>query len=413
MKEKLNEIRQKYNINIPAFTVGLSFIWLLLGNMPFLESIQYNIVFVNLLLLLLSFLFLKDFKTFNKLNKSLALMLLWYIISAFATHTLSNKHTWFTIILSILAFMMADTFNANCKRILWKSIFISINTITILSFIGYLIIRFTDLEHSEIYTISYSLGNVLQGNRLYGVLNSPNTLGPLAAISFLLSIYYIHNNPSIKNIIINCALIIINLFVLKLTGCRSALVALIVSAVCILVFSIKKDRKKKFIIIISLCLLAGILLVSKLPLLSKLTQRDWETGSGRTALYKSALVLIKDSPLFGYGSLSNYYELCQQISIPMDRAGSHNSYLDMAVTYGLPALVFCLIAIISVVIKLLKNYFAYVDFYKEDIIDEVVLLTFILVYCLFENIVTICPIQVLFIMEIFSLSSKLDKCNCK
>jgi O-antigen ligase len=74
----------------------------------------------------------------------------------------------------------------------------------------------------------------------------------------------------------------------------------------------------------------------------------------RVVLWKSSLEIIRDNPIFGIGNnIKKYFD--QYIDVPVSsKAHSHNSYLTLAVYYGVPALLI-LMAILGMLLYRFYN----------------------------------------------------------
>lgn len=403
----MNRVLQKYRDNYLEITIFISFLWMSLAYIPFFAPISDWLLMVDLILFLPGFILNRDYLKLAGMSKIYMALLLWSVLSLIVTKSLNNVVVWDTIILSFAFYLFFNFSSEAIKKRVIYSIFVIINIVSLLSLLLYFVVIFTDLEHSSIYRVSYSLGNVFQSGRLCGVLISFNILGPMAAIACLLSYFYILSAKGNKKIMItNIILFTLNMVVCYLTKCRSAIVATGVVIYAIILFSIPpKNRKNWFIVFMGIGIVLLITFILSLPMLSNLTGRDWVTGSGRTPIYEQVIYLSTHvKPIFGFGSNENIsnYSLANNF-ILHNYAGSHNMYLEVAILFGIPAMVIYIASLLVVVINTLRCFLKGADMYKTNIILPFLMLIFMIVFELFEHhgLFRLTPMMAFFLMAFF------------
>lgn len=403
----MDNIVSKYEAAYLELIVTVSFLWMVFSYIPFFGPYKDWILLIEILLFTPYFFTNKNYIKLLGMNRFYLLLLGCSVLSIFVTNSLTNWTVWETVLFSGIFYLLSIYPSEKIKKNIIRNFFIITNIVTMLSLIAYWLILFTDVENSSNYTIAYSFGNVFQGQRLVGLMASPNILGPVAFVACLFSFFYIYNaNGNKKKIIVNLILIILNLYICYLTKCRSALVGAAVVIYLLFLFSIPfKNRKVWFVVFISVGIVLGIVLVLSLPLLSKLTNRDWVTGSGRTPIYKQVIYLSTQvKPLLGFGSKSHINDLSLSYDyILHDFSGAHNMYLEIAILFGIPAMLFYIAALISVIVNVIKCFFNDANMYKTNILLPFSILTFLIVFELFEHhgLFRLSPIIGFFLLSFF------------
>ncbi|MEI7741002.1 MAG: O-antigen ligase family protein [bacterium] len=234
--------------------------------------------------------------------------------------------------------------------------------------------------------------------RIFSTLTNPTYLGLYALLHiFIVILVYVKETDLRLRIL--CALTVIaNLAALILTGSRGPLVALIISAlVLVIAYPIISGfgRKKMAICCFAIAIisLAFIALASKTLLFSRIA------GSGfaedRITVWKIALDGIKSKPISGYG-IGNFDAVFNRLCAPGEKSvndfwytDSHNIFLDILVAGG----AFSLLAYLALLFVIITSL---VKIYKTQILEKKK--TALVILCIFLAYL----IQGLFLFEIAS-----------
>ncbi|KAF0125108.1 MAG: O-antigen polymerase [Elusimicrobia bacterium] len=115
-----------------------------------------------------------------------------------------------------------------------------------------------------------------------------------------------------------------------LTGSFGALLALIAAAAVMALIRLRKSGDRRMMVVLGALSLAAVL---------ALTQSDFMSADARLQWWRSALSMIKESPLLGWGH-SSYTWLAPLYKAPAAAEASiyaHNYYLEFAAENGIPA----------------------------------------------------------------------------
>lgn len=178
----------------------------------------------------------------------------------------------------------------------------------------------------------------------------------------------------------------LNLFVLYLTGSRFAWLALGLSLI-ILAIMLKKTNLLVTTIIV--CILLVVLLFFDIPVIPRIA-KDGITLERRGLIYQSALIMARDTWLFGVGPLGyqhewpNYIEHFKEVygNVTMNRLGisaphTHNLFLEALVSYGLIGTTLFLLYFINI-FKELKTMYQLKQFkYHFSLIITFIIATFL------------------------------------
>lgn len=415
----MQNIFSKYNLlSIPLI---ISFFLLTLCYIPFSSFIGNYAVYIELVLLIPFIIRFRNYKLFLKIDFFFVLGITLSFCSLIINRSLLSVQFCFTLLLGVISFLFAETASEASKRSVTLSVYILTNLVTLISGIAYIIVKTTNLVTSPNPMISSSFTNVLCcGGRLSGITFNPNMLGPSCMLSCIMAVFYIKENlQNRKIVVLHTTLCIINLYLQFLTDCRASLVAALLVTIIFVLFSIKKHRKTILLISFFLFLVILVCLPFELNMLTKLTGRDWSTGSGRTLAFKEAFELIKQNPLFGYGTVSNYRQTAEleNLNIIANLAGSHNLYIEIALLYGIPVLICFILSICITFWKVLKSYIQNEDMFISNLAQPCLIVMFILVTGLFEHhgLFRLTPPMFFLVFAFFSLRKNLiksDKDHC-
>ena len=214
-------------------------------------------------------------------------------------------------------------------------------------------------------------------SRYMGVFFNPNEFSIVMVIGFALILFVMRKS------FINYLFLILFLFVIVLSGSRSAIIGLII-AMSIYVYHYKSKNITSVLFII-FSLIVFSLFTGQNNAILRLFESDLFINRKYEYLY--AIDTFLQKPLFGHG-LKNYayidFSLIQFDDVQID-FGAHNGYLSILVQYGL---IFTIL-FMSILVYFLRSVFKpKIDFFGENIL-RTKFFYFILIYTLvngmFEN----------------------------
>jgi len=211
--------------------------------------------------------------------------------------------------------------------------------------------------------IQVGKARMLKGLRAAGIFGGPNQFAAYIAmfIPFIISMFLHYKRSDLRTMLI--VLMVFSFFCLFLTGSRGGMVAAFVGINSIIFFS-RKTKSISFIIkLVSTWLIVIVLLLGSLYLLPEIVRQslkaniieraideevkeDFRTDytSGRTDLWKKALVIFIENPIIGSG-----WHTYQRIV----RMNTHNDYLlilSETGIFGLTSLLFIFYRLFSSVV---------------------------------------------------------------
>jgi exopolysaccharide production protein ExoQ len=197
-----------------------------------------------------------------------------------------------------------------------------------------------------VYFADPSLGRMhewnVQGTRLAGITGTANAIGYISAMCLLALYYYRDYLPKVTWTY--WAFIVINLAALIMSNSRTSMIAMILS-ICAAAM-MKPSPARMMIFFFTIC--AGILfmaLVDYDSLFSMLARsgdaNEITSGTGRTAIWSTALNLIAEKPWFGWGYAATNTILPEQKSVVGFVAShTHNAVLQILFSVGVVGLFF-------------------------------------------------------------------------
>lgn len=165
-------------------------------------------------------------------------------------------------------------------------------------------------------------------DRVHAGFYNANYYAMMIEFIVLICFYKILQTKSKKFIVLYSICIICNMFVLYLTGCRSALVPFIFSVPLLLLFH---KRFKLFASAIGLVSAAGIMILSKPSLLQRVAYIG-EDFLKRQRIWETAMKGIAAHPLLGEGPLTYFHIYKLYNGHPTQHA--HSIYLDPFLSHG-------------------------------------------------------------------------------
>lgn len=215
-----------------------------------------------------------------------------------------------------------------------------------------------------VFSLSYFDKNLFEG-RIDSLLGNPNVLALYILLMFpvLVSLFW-NNKSSIEKIGLSILLLFV-VFVLMLTGSRTAFIIFVVNLAVFAFFYFKK-RKMNFLKIAIVCVLAVLILFTFFRAIPRqirerylFANRHLISGDTRLSIWHDTIPVVMKRPFFGFGhdqfadafkSNSNS-ALLKEASV-VDRA--HNYLLDVLVERGLFGIIGMFLLIGYVLFKTLK-----------------------------------------------------------
>ncbi|MGA1840019.1 MAG: O-antigen ligase family protein [bacterium] len=316
---------------------------------PRLPRLFIQIMAMMLLLITLLYCLRKDKHKqsyYNLIINSLDILVISFVIlSAFSTFMVSyghNAQSCFLLVVSfaIFYFHISGYFSIkNIEKLLWALIGLGI----LESAIGFYQAFF--LSHTRITGTFY---------------NSNHLASFLACLSMFLFARMIFNRPFRKKYVLKIIIILFLVSALFLTRSRGGILALIGGGIGF----IPLINKKKIAFSFMIAALVLLLLIPN-PVINRLKQVQINDvyAYSRFSMWKSALSMLRDHPLFGIG-IGNFEFYSYRYAFPVEKAWAryarvaryaHNELLHLGAEMGIPGILFFLAAIFTVFIKDFKK----------------------------------------------------------
>ena len=298
-------------------------------------------------------------------------MFLLIFISCFmAPHPVYALASLFSIIALFMTLFTASTLLRE-EQILYY-VFVVISLISFISIIAY----FVNPEYARLG--EWQDGEFAPGNRLSGITGNPNSMGLMAAFSLILGYYYRKN---FANVSLPVYILCVSLCALALimSNSRTSLAAMLVALTS--GYFLQWTKHKIVAACFMFCgLVIFLLLVDLETIMSMLSRsgdaREITTATGRTHIWETSIDLIGQKPLLGWGFTSTK-EILPEHAHEIGHApqSTHNLYLQMLFTMGIPGLIFFMMMCV------IKFYYAmrFQDYFK------VTILIFLLLHGLTES----------------------------
>lgn len=357
-------------------------------SVTFLKEIPHLTTIFSLFMVLLSFvyfcLFIKEGYYFNisKLRYLLGFLLILQL-SSFVVSTNYILDFIKLVFNFIFFFIISITVSKNKNDInkIFKFLVGIISPIVIISLLTYY------------FRISFTINNNLYGRieeydtstkTLLGVTVNINTLGILCVFLIIAAFHLIASEKlnTTKKVYLY-SMIFVGGVTLIHTQARGAFVFLASYAFIMIILSVKK-RINKIVVVLLGIVIPLLLLVKLIP------NMDIEKFStGRTLLWKVAIDVIKNNPLFGVGTTA-YVDVVKGTSNlvlnGIEAGGLHNIYIQIATANGIIALITFVIFILLSLLKFIRNI-NLVDSPKNYVVNKSLfsLIVSILILNLFES----------------------------
>ncbi len=318
----------------------------------------------------------------NKLNVLLilygAVCILTTICSSSVFTSLFGAHSRFLGLFTIINLLLLPFFIFNYfkdKEAIRKLFILSLITSSLLAIYGI-------LQHFNIWQEQFNW-NQNPADRVFGTIGHGNHFGSYLAMNFILGIFVIKEIAVKWGKILLSLGLTLHLVTIFLTASRGAVIALLLALIIIGgSLMISKIRNKEFnytkwlapAFVITAILISSVVIfrddIKKIPLVERTGATIENIAEGkipdRVSWWLSALEMLKDRPLIGYG-LSTYRDIYSQYrrldyvtleegdqEVHITPEAAHNEYLNIAATQGIIGLV-SFFAIIFFVFSKIRN----------------------------------------------------------
>ena len=248
------------------------------------------------------------------------------------------------IVLFFLAYNVSVMKPQNINKIIsnWMFPISLISVIGLLQYLGLNLVPFSN--------------NILDVSKSYSTIGNSNHLGTFLLMPLPFAVYFFFQHLNVKSVIY----LILIYGTLLTTLCRGAWIGLF-AGFFLWVFYYKDQKKKRLILFTLILIIVTIIL---LPLnnwglvnqamsfsdeAELALEGDGEAGSGRFYIWQNATKALPDSLLLGTGPDTLVYIYPEGYKEFYSFNKAHNIYLEIAVTMGIPALIFYLWFIIAIV----------------------------------------------------------------
>jgi O-antigen ligase len=191
--------------------------------------------------------------------------------------------------------------------------------------------------------------------RFGGAFSDPNTLGALCMVTIIAGIVYWNSTNGWRRLLLGICIAFAILFG-AMADSRTVFLAIIVGIVA---YSIWRFHTRGAIVAFSILCALFFFVWSFAP---QYLNRDVTTATGRTEVWAFELQKIKQAPILGYG-FGVEGQLFQDPHFPNwetfwdagPNTSLHNSYLSVAISCGVPALIACLLILVWPWISLMRS----------------------------------------------------------
>lgn len=375
MKDKLKQI---YNILDNRFYFRLFYLFVSLSVVTILKAIPginiLNKVALAWGMLLILFMVVNDYKKRKIYAFDIPLgifIIITLIFNLFFYRSGTNLKVWIVNLILFISIFTVDVFRN--KKTLIKEMQAITYFYVIFMFISSVVSLLMKLFDKSI-TVKDS---IFQGSRA-GIFENPNSISIAASIAIVMCLYLHHITKQYRLKMFWIANIVIQIITMILFNGRSSYLVVIAVIYCfIYIYSNNKYIRG---LILALPLVACIVAVN----IEGSHIRDFT--SGRTSLWESATIVIKDNPIsgVGYGDMVDAVTNARETEdLPGLSTGRlHNIYMETATVNGLISLSMLLIFIILLLIFIVNH----IDHMRKKEKFEMTILTSMLLGILAVNL---------------------------
>ncbi|WP_294371304.1 O-antigen ligase [uncultured Clostridium sp.] len=348
MKDKLKQI---YDIIDNKFYFRLFYLFVSLSVVTVLKVIPG----INLLsrialiwgILLILFMAINDYKKRKIYGFDIPIgifVIVTLLFNLFVYRGSENLKIWIFNLVLFISIFTVDVFRN--KKVLIKEMNITTHFYAVFMFAASLISIIM-----KIFNKSFTVGEYIFEGSKGGIFENPNAISIAAAIAIVMSIYIHHMTKNFRLKIFWCINIAIQGITMILFNGRSSYLVVIAVVYCFaFIYSNNKYIRAVLLIIPIIACTAAINIEGN-------HIRDFT--SGRTSLWESASIVIKDNPVTGVG----YNEMVDAVTnaretedLPGLSTGRlHNIYVEIATVNGIISLMMILIFIILLFIFIINH----------------------------------------------------------
>ena len=327
MRKALNFINNRFLFKVIYILVSISFVTIL-GEVKLVNSFSSKIMIIWSIYIILRDIILYRFKNYTRYHMFLILFLIVFLLSiVFNTGKVGNIKIFLVTVIEFFALFSLEE-KASIKESINSIINLS-KIMVILSFIGGIISAIMLFFNTKITIGANSYG--VSGKLFSGIYNNENTLGIMAFISIILSLVVLANGFKRDKYIffINICL---QIFILYKARANSAVLAMLIFIVVLIIVNIKNSFIKATAIL--MLFTSSVFAWYKLYNIGKLSLYL----NGRYAIWKTAIKVIKENIYFGVGNVNVADSVIKSSKAPLmgvEGGGMHNIFIQISVANGL------------------------------------------------------------------------------
>ncbi|WP_055667627.1 O-antigen ligase family protein [Desnuesiella massiliensis] len=352
MRKVLNFINNRFLYKVIYILVSISFVTIL-GEVKLINSITSKIMILWSIYIILRDIILYKFKNYTRYHMFLILFLIVFLLSiVFNTGKVENIKIFLVAIIEFFALFSLEE-RASIKESINNIINLS-KIMVFLSFIGGIISVMMLFFNTKITIGSNSYG--ISGKLFSGIYNNENTLGIMAFISIILSIVVLANGFN-RDKYIYFLNICLQIFILYKARANSAVLAMLIFIVVLIILNIKNSFIKATAIL--MLFTSSVFTWYKLYNTGKLSLYL----NGRYAIWKTAIKVIKENMYFGVGNANVADSVIKASKAPLmgvEGGGMHNIFIQISVANGLISsiifILFLLFIILFIHKYIMNNY---------------------------------------------------------
>lgn len=327
MRKALNFINNRFLYKVIYILVSISFVTIL-GEVKLINSFTSKIMIIWSIYIILRDIILYGFKNYTRYHMFLILFLIAFLLSiVFNIGKVGNIKIFLVTVIEFFALFSLEE-KASIKESINSIINVS-KIMVFLSFIGGIISVIMLFFNTKITIGSNFYG--VSGKLFSGIYNNENTLGIMAFISIILSIVVLANGFN-RDKYIYFLNICLQIFILYKARANSAVLAMLIFIVVLIILNIKNSFIKATTIL--LLFTSSVFTWYKLYNAGKLSLYL----NGRYAIWKTSINVIKENIYFGVGNVNVADSVIKASKAPLmgvEGGGMHNIFIQISVANGL------------------------------------------------------------------------------
>ena len=373
-----NKLEQLYKLIDNKFYFRLFYLFVSLSTVTVMKEIPgVNILSKIALLwgiLLILFMIFNDYKKRKIYAFDIPIVIFILITLLFNIifyNSSENFKIWIVNLILFISVFTVDVFKN--KKILVKEMKLITHFYAIFMFISAVISLFMKFFNKSIIIGEY----IFEGTRA-GIFENPNAISIAASIAIVMCMYLHHTEKYYRLKLFWVINIVIQAITMILFNGRSSYLVVIAVVYCFIFVYSNNKYIRGVLLILPIIVCIGAVNIEGNHI------RDFT--SGRTSLWESASIVVKDNPVTGVG-YSNMVDAVTNARETDDLPGLttgrlHNIYIEIATVNGIIALVLILIFLISLLIFIINQ----LDHLRKKEKFEMTILTAMLVGILSVNL---------------------------